>query len=274
MAKRKKLIITREGYLFLAAVGILLLALIVIAIATKGFGACNKEAEEEVRKTPLASKYYEYVGASGKPEATDDEYEMQEKNTPESGTPAPQSTNAATPTAETKEDPTALTEPTEEMIAGAAKGKLSKGGVNMRQGPSVNTPVVASGLKKGTELTVYGIYGSDKNQFYFVLVERVKKYGYIRHDFVTLTSPLGETSDGSDQPEGTIRGKINMANLVLRDKPSPTGKTIKEYKQGKLVYIFHQEGEYYYILVAGTEYKGYMPAKFIKTEGAVPTKEP
>ena len=44
MSKRKKLIITREGYIFLAAVGVLLLALIIVAVATKGFGACNKNA--------------------------------------------------------------------------------------------------------------------------------------------------------------------------------------------------------------------------------------
>ena len=33
MAKRKKLVITREGYLLLAAIGILILALIIIAVA-------------------------------------------------------------------------------------------------------------------------------------------------------------------------------------------------------------------------------------------------
>ena len=32
MAKRKKLIITREGYLVIAAIGVLLLALIIIAV--------------------------------------------------------------------------------------------------------------------------------------------------------------------------------------------------------------------------------------------------
>ena len=41
MAKRKKLIITREGYLVLAAAGVLLLALIIVAFFTKGFGACR-----------------------------------------------------------------------------------------------------------------------------------------------------------------------------------------------------------------------------------------
>ena len=52
MAKRKKLIITREGYLFLAAVGVLLLALIILAIATKGFGACSKDSAATASVSP------------------------------------------------------------------------------------------------------------------------------------------------------------------------------------------------------------------------------
>ena len=58
MAKRKKLIITREGYLFLAAVGVLLVALIIVAFATKGFGACSGDASSEASASPEASAYY------------------------------------------------------------------------------------------------------------------------------------------------------------------------------------------------------------------------
>ncbi|MBQ9923149.1 MAG: SH3 domain-containing protein, partial [Clostridia bacterium] len=63
-------------------------------------------------------------------------------------------------------DPDALLEPTAEMIAGAAQGQLTKSGVNMRQGPSTNTPIIATGLRSGTKLTVY----CEDGDFYFLLV--------------------------------------------------------------------------------------------------------
>ena len=52
-----------------------------------------------------------------------------------------------------------------------------------------------------------------------------------------------------------------------------TYKSFGQYYEGKLVYIFHQEGDYYYVQVAGTELKGYMPAQFIKAEGEVSVKD-
>lgn len=266
MAKHKKLIITREGYLFIAAVGVLLLALIVVAIFTKGFGACVKE-EVTVNVGPSASEYHPAPTAA--PTETPDATEPATEDTPAPETPDPNATEAPTPTPALEADPNALVEPTAEMIAGAAEGKLIKSGVNMRQGPSTTTPIVTTGLKSGTKLTVYALDGD----FYFVLVNETKKYGYIKKDFVKLLSTLGEVSTGSDQPEGTIRGTISSSNLALRDGPGVTNKSLGQYYEGKLVYIYHQEGDYYYVLVAGTDIKGYMSAQFIKAEGEVPKKE-
>ena len=155
------------------------------------------------------------------------------------------------------------------MIAGAADGKLIKSGVRMRQGPSTDTTIIATGLKSGTKVTVYG----EDGDFYFLLVNETKKYGYISKQFVKLLSVLGETSSGNDQPEGTVRGTVTAANLALREGPSVTSKHIENYYEGKLVYIYYQEGEYYYVLVAGTEMKGYMSAQFVKADGEVPKKE-
>ncbi len=267
MAKRKKLIITREGYIFLAAVGILLLALILVAIFTKGFGACSKEQEAAVVE-PSASAYYPAPTATPKPtpEPTD-EPEAEPTSAPD--TPDPAATASPAPTVPLSDDPNALLEPTAEMIAGAAEGKLIKSGVNMRQGPSVNTSLVATGLKSGTKLTVY----QEDGDFYFLLVNETKKYGYIAKKFVKLLSALGETSTGSDQPEGTVRGTITSSNLALREGPGVTNKSLGQYYEGKLVYIYHQEGDYYYVLVAGTDVKGYMSAQFIKADGEVPKKD-
>lgn len=269
MAKRKKLVITREGYLVLAAVGILLLALIIIGIATKGFGACAKE-EEPATKGPEPSDYYPAPTATPKPtpEATP-EPEEEEEETPTPETPDPNATASPTPTAVLVDDPEALTEPTAVMIAGAAEGKLIKSGVNMRQGPSTDTTLVSTGLKSGTKLTVYAEYGD----FYFVLVNETGKYGYIAKRFVKLLSTLGETSNGSDQPEGTVRGNITAPNLALREGPGVTNKSLGQFYEGKLVYIYYQEGDYYYVMVAGTDQQGYMSAQFIKAESEVPPKD-
>ena len=177
--------------------------------------------------------------------------------------------NSSTFSAPLSDDPNALTAPTAEMVAGAAEGKLIKSGVNMRQGPSTDTAILATGLKSGTMVTVY----AEDGDFYFLQVNETKKYGYIAKSYVKLLSALGETSTGNDQPEGTVRGTISSSNLALREGPGVTYKSLEQYYEGKLVYIFYQEGDYYYVLVAGTELKGYMPAQFITAEGPVPNKD-
>ena len=268
MSKRKKLIITREGYIFLAAVGVLLLALIIVAVATKGFGACNKKAAAAPSASPAASEYHPAPTAA--PTETPEVIEPTDTPEPEE-TPDPDATEAPTPTPVLETDPDALLEPTAEMIAGAAQGQLIKSGVNMRQGPSTNTPIIATGLRSGTKLTVY----CEDGDFYFLLVNETKKYGYIAKKFVKLLSPLGEVSNGSDQPEGTVRGTISSSNLAIREGPAVTNKSLGQYYEGKLVYIYYQEGDYYYVMVAGTDVKGYMSAQFIKVEEGktVPPKE-
>ena len=270
MAKRKKLVITREGYIFLAAVGVLVLALIIFAVATKGFGACSKE-KETTTNIPSASEYHPAPTATLKP--TPEDGDIAEVETPAPETPSAGTANSPAPTVPLSDDPNALTEPTAEMIAGKADGKLIKSGVRMRQGPSTNTTIIATGLKNGTKLTVYGEYGVEPDTFYFVMVNETKKYGYISKQFVKLLSPLGETSTGNDQPEGTVRGTITAPNLILRDGPVLTATKLEQYYEGKLVYIFSQEGEYYYVQVAGTELKGYLYAQFVKPEGTVPKKD-
>ena len=266
MAKRKKLIITREGYLVLAAIGVLLLAIIIIAIVTKGFGACAKEQEAKASPTPAASAYYPSPTAT--PQATPEDEGLSNAQTPPAETPGSTVGSTPAPTVPLTDDPNALTEPTDEMIAGAVEGKLTKSGVNMRQGPSTDTTLIATGLKSGTKLTVY----AEDNEFYFVLVNETKKYGYISKKFVKLLSALGVAA-GKDQPEGTVRGTISSSTLALREGTAITSKQIEQYHEGQLVYIYYQEGEYYYVMIAGTELKGYLFAQLVKPEGTVPQKD-
>lgn len=266
MAKHKKVIITQEGYIFLAAVGVLILALIVVAVATSGFGACAPR-EKATSGSPTIGPSDYHPAPTGTPQPTPEEepnLETSAPATPSAATDAPSSTDVPL-----TDDPNALTAPTAEMIAGAAEGKLTKSGVRMRQGPSTTTTILATGLKAGTKVTVY----AEEGDFYFLLVNETKKYGYISKQFVKLLTTLGETSDGKDQPEGTVKGTITATNLALREGTSVTSKALGQFNEGKLVYIYYQEGDYYYVLVAGTELKGYLFAQFVKPEGTVPPKE-
>ena len=267
MAKHKKVIITREGYLLLAAVGVLILALIVVAVATRGFGACAPR-EGAAFGTPTIGPSDYHPAPTGTPQPTPEQLDISNlvtsaPETPDTATDAPSSTDAPL-----TDDPNALTAPTAEMIAGAAEGKLIKSGVRMRQGPSTSTTIIATGLKAGTKVTVY----AEDGDFYFVLVNETKKYGYISKQFIKLLTPLGETSDGKDQPEGTVKGTITASTLALREETSVTSRALGQYYEGKLVYIYYQEGDYYYVLVASTELKGYLFAQFVKPEGTVPPK--
>ena len=266
MAKRKKLVITREGYIFIAAIGVLVLALIIVAVLTKGFGACSKE-QPAASMTPEASAYHPAPTAAPTPTPGDTALPETETNDP--GTSASSTAQGPTPTPVLENDPNALTEPTAEMIAVAAEGKLVKSGVNMRQGPSTTTPIVATGLKSGTKLTVYVLEGD----FYFVQLTEAKKYGYIKKDFVKLLSALGEVGAANDQPEGTVRGTITAVNMVLREGPALTATMVGQFYEGKVVYIFYQESDYYYVQVAGTDLKGYLYAQFVKADGTVPQKD-
>ena len=265
MAKRKKLIISREGYILLAAIGFLIVALIVLLFATKCFGACAKDDAVAQTNEPGPTVMYDAPSAAPTDEP-DETPVVLEQDPVQQATPAPSDTPA--PTITLADDPNALTEPTAKMIAGAAQGVLTKSGVNMRQGPSTSTTILATGLKTGTKLTVY----AEDGDFYFLMVNETKKYGYIAKKFVKLNSVLGETSDGSDQPEGTIVGIITSSVMYLREGPAVTAKSIGQYNEGKKVYIYYLEGDYYYVLVAGTQEKGYMSAQFVKADGTVPTK--
>ncbi|MBQ6892505.1 MAG: PT domain-containing protein, partial [Clostridia bacterium] len=133
--------------------------------------------------------------------------------------PTPEPTEEPTP--EPTEEPTPTpkvpyTEPTWEMIDNAVDGVLIKSGVNMRQGPSTSYPLVASGLKSGTEVTVY----LEDSGFYFLRVNKSGKFGYIAKQFVDL-SP--EEDDDDDKParkateEPSIRlsqGDVNGDGLI------------------------------------------------------------
>ena len=100
------------------------------------------------------------------------------------------------------------------MIRKAVIGKLVKSGVNMRKGPSTDYDLVDSGLKSGTELTVYLKDGD----WYFLKVNRSGKYGYIYKDYVVLENDEPDatpTKKPTEEPAIRLsQGDVNADGLV------------------------------------------------------------
>ena len=160
--------------------------------------------EPSPSETPEATDTPE-PSPSETPEATDTP-EPSPSETPEP-TPTPTPTPVPTPTGP-------YTEPTEEMIRKAVIGKLVKSGVNMRKGPSTDYDLVDSGLKSGTELTVYLKDGD----WYFLKVNRSGKYGYIYKDYVVLENDEPDatpTKKPTEEPAIRLsQGDVNADGLV------------------------------------------------------------
>ena len=160
--------------------------------------------EPSPSETPEASQTPE-PSPSETPEATETP-ESSPTDTPEP-TPTPTPTPVPTPTGP-------YTEPTEEMIRKAVIGKLVKSGVNMRKGPSTDYDLVDSGLKSGTELTVYLRDGN----WYFLKVNRSGKYGYIYKDYVVLENDEPDatpTKKPTEEPAIRLsQGDVNADGLV------------------------------------------------------------
>ena len=160
--------------------------------------------EPSPSETPEATETPE-PSPSETPEATETP-EPSPTDTPEP-TPTPTPTPVPTPTGP-------YTEPTEEMIRKAVIGKLVKSGVNMRKGPSTDYDLVDSGLKSGTELTVY----LKEGDWYFLKVNRSGKYGYIYKDYVVLENDEPDatpTKKPTEEPAIRLsQGDVNADGLV------------------------------------------------------------
>ena len=172
--------------------------------------------EPSPSETPEATDTPE-PSPSETPEATDTP-EPSPSETPEATeTPEPSPTDTPEPTPTPTPVPTPTgpyTEPTEEMIRKAVIGKLVKSGVNMRKGPSTDYDLVDSGLKSGTELTVYLKDGD----WYFLKVNRSGKYGYIYKDYVVLENDEPDatpTKKPTEEPAIRLsQGDVNADGLV------------------------------------------------------------
>lgn len=185
---------------------------------------------------------------------------------PPTSVPTPTPVPTPSPTPGLKKDPKALSKPTKAMKKNAASGVLTGNNVNLRQGPSTSTPIVATNLKNKAELTVYTLSGN----FYFVKVNKLNKYGYIAKQYVKLTSDFGSSSTATPKaatgtpPAGASEGTVTASKVALRAEASKDSKCIAEYSKGTKVFVLSKSKDFYYVQIAGTGKTGYIYASYIK----------
>lgn len=269
MAK-KKYKISAPRFLTILA-GLIALIAIIIILSAKKAGKADPGALELPSETSGVLEPSPSLLASPTPSATPTAMPTATPTPtlpPITPTPVPTPTSVPTPspTPGLKKDPKALSKPTKAMKKNAASGVLSGNNVNLRQGPSTTTPIVAQSLKKNEELTVYTL----SDGFYFVKVNRLSKYGYISKKYVKLTSDFGPTATATPDiskekvPDGASVGTVTASKVALRAEPDTDSKCIAEYAKGTTVYIYSKTDDFYRVKIAGTEKSGYIYSKYIK----------
>lgn len=285
MLNKKKLKITPQGYLVLAATAVLLIAIIVIICAVS-CGSCSGDAGSDVGASTSPS-IAPSVSPSNLPTSADPSVSPSADTTNQpsvTDTPAPSDNpqSSSSPTGTQTPDPNVLTEPTSVMKENAVSGKIAKDDVNMRQGPSTSHSIVASSLKNGSTVTVY----TEVNGWYFLRVNAINKYGYIRKDLVSLDKALsGTTTPEATVPDGAIKGTVNVSSMVLRK----TAELVDSNKDGNvvkgdIVFVYYKVKDkdgntFYYVEVAASGKTGFLCAipkgetsPWIKCSGTVPDK--
>ena len=270
MSKRKfKLSV--PGILFLAGIGILLIAMIAIIIALTS--SCKKDngtreasvpsplaseaptaavvAPEEVdvnvpvsSDAPAPQELYtpepvQPTDAPSEPEASDPE----ETSSSVVIAPTPVTKATATPKAKATESVKIYTKPTTAQKKDAKAGYVMKDKVNMRKGPGTNYELVKKSISKNTSLTLYAV----QNGWWFCKCG--SQYGYIRADMVKIGSsptpkatatpkptktpkPTATPKSTETPPPGTFIGTVRT-NSVVAFRASPSTAASKVIKELK-----------------------------------------
>ncbi|MBQ5991356.1 MAG: SH3 domain-containing protein [Clostridia bacterium] len=284
MAKKLKFKPTPAGILFLSAIGVLLIAIIILTvIAVRSCG--NKTPDPD--KTVVASQEpvdtpepVESVEPSETPAAVDPGTSIapddttEPETTPVSGeTSGPGSIVITTPgsgSASASASPAGTTKyytsPTSTMKKNAQKGYVSADKVNMRKEPNAKAKLVKEKIPKNTSVTLY----VEQEGWWFLKCG--DKYGYIRKDFITKGSaPTASTSSSN------ASGKVVASKIALRKSADETSECIKEYANGEQLTIYWSEkgkdGKKWYYVKTSDGKKGYMFAEYVKvTSGKVTAK--
>lgn len=303
MAKQLKFKPTPAGILFLSAIGVLLIAIIILTVV--GVSRCNKKNPSDVpvkvangtpedTLDPLASFVPLETPNDNTPNpdnTTDPNVSSDPDNTANAGsTPGaisvttpdgsnPSAIIVSTPSqgtaspsagASSSPSPSYYTKPTSHMKNHSQKGYVKADDVNMRDKPSVkNGKVVKSKIAKNTAVTLY----VEQEGWWFLKCG--DKYGYIKKDYVSKGSaPKTPTPTKLPIKDGEARGKVRASKIALRKSPDENSDCIKEYYTGEQLvvyfYVHDGAGRKWYSVKTSDGKKGYMFAAYVTiTEGVV-----
>lgn len=290
MAKKLKFKPTPAGILFLSAIGVLLVAIIILTVV--GVSRCKKndnrsldpltseqpsasieaEASAEPSETPAAVNP---VTSTDPDTSADPSTSTDPDATPASGTTTdgpgaivittPGSSSSASPSGTTKY----YTSPTTQMKNNAKKGYINADKVNMRKEPNKNAKLVKEKIAKNTAVTLY----VEQEGWWFLKCG--DKYGYIRKDFITQGSAPTATATAKS---GEASGKVVASKIALRKSADDKSECIKEYSTGEKLTVYWftkgKDGKKWYYVKASDGKKGYMFAEYVKiTSGKVGEKK-
>ena len=290
MAKKLKFKPTPAGILFLSAIGVLLIAIIILTIV--GVSRCKKndtrinpvtsaepvESLEPVESVePSETPEAALPGTSTSPDETanPDASPITGEATPASGeTDGPGAIVITTPgsgssTAGTSASPAATTKyytsPTTTMKNHSQKGYINADKVNMRKEPNKNAKLVKEKIPKNTAVTLY----VEQEGWWFLKCG--DKYGYIKKDYITKGSAPTSAATGD------ATGKVVASKIALRKSADDKSECIKEYASGEQLTIYWSTkdsgGKKWYYVKTSDGKKGYMFAEYVKvTNGKVTAK--
>ena len=274
MAKKLRFKPTPAGIMFLSAIGVLLIAIIIMTVvlarkcskkdpdpSREATTSAEPEESEEPTVEPIQS-----VEPSLEPTADPDETPDPDATPSSNETEGPGAIVITTPgTAATSPAPGATatatpnpyyTTPTSAMKKNAQKGYVSADSVNMRATPSKNGKLVKSKIAKNTAVTLY----VEQEGWWFLKCG--DKYGYIKSDYVSKgTAPTSAAT-------GEQTGKVIASKIALRKSADKNSECIKQYENGEVVTILKTEkgsdGKNWYYVKTSDGKKGYMLAEYIK----------
>lgn len=185
------------------------------------------------------------------------------------GEPAPISSPAPTPSPTF----TPKTAPTDEANTSAWSGVIRQDKVTLRKDPSTNSKSVASGLRIGTLVTVYG----EEGDFYYLCIDESGKTGYLNKQYVAI---IGQVEPSPDEPATdpagelivTRYGVLNRDKVILRKGPSAEyGSAASGLRKGTALTIFAEEKGFYFLRLDESGKYGYINTKYVDLVEAPPT---
>ena len=296
MAKKLRFKPTPAGILFLSAIGVLLIAIIILTAV--GVSRCKKNrtidpaAETSAEPTdslvpepslnPVVTPDESPAGSidpstTVNPDETPDPNNTANPDTSanpsDTSGPGPivittpgqsgqTSASPGTSASPSASGPTVYTQPTSNMKKNAQKGYVTATDVNMRKGPGKGYDLVKSKIQKNTAVTLY----VEQDGWWFLKCG--DKFGYIKKDYISKgTAP-------STPASGEATGKVVSSTIALRKEANSKSECIKEYEKDEQLTIYSYKkdsnGKKWYYVKTSDGKKGYMFAEYVKvTNGKV-----